>query len=173
LLQEFSMNTYLRLAAGLSCLSVLVLAAVALDPNDPFLSSFQSCWATRATPAEEIEHWNQLEEAVRRRREGKLLVAEEVIARRRSLAEAIERFRKLDRHWSILRIPHLKAALLGISEDESVGRNVLFFVQVVLVDRPDEAAAVVARLTKELQELLADHKKCPAAPDEARIESGR
>ena len=41
-----------------------------------------------------------------------------------------------------------------MSEDERGGRDVLYFVGLVLADRPDEAAAVADRLEKELQELL-------------------
>jgi hypothetical protein len=173
LVREFVMNKYLLLVAVVLCLGGLVLAAVALDTDGPLLRSFLDCLATRATPAEEIEHRKQLEDAVRRRREAKLQVAEEVIARRISLAEAMKQFRDVDQQWPDARLPPLKAEKLGMSEDEWDGRRVILYVPVVLVDRPYEADAVIARLEKELQELLADRQKHPAAPVEKPIEPSR
>ena len=41
------------------------------------------------------------------------------------------------------------------------------YVRRVLADRPEEAAAVVGRLEKELQQLLADRKKPGPASSEA------
>src|SRR5262249_28667691 len=104
--QEFPMKKYLRVAAGLSCLGVLILGAVALDPDGPLLSAFHGCAATRATLTEEIErkeHLKQWKEAVRRPRESKEHLAQEVIAQRRSLTEAMERFRALDQEWPLSR----------------------------------------------------------------------
>jgi hypothetical protein len=60
-----------------------------------------------------------------------------------------------------------------MSEDEWLVWGVLYYVEQVLADRPDEAAAVIARLEKELQEILADRKKRPAAPVEKPIERSR
>ena len=57
-----------------------------------------------------------------------------------------------------------------MSADEGAGRTVLYFVQLLLADRPAEAAAVVDRLEKELQQLLAERKKRPPAPAEQRTE---
>ena len=122
--------------------------------------------------AEEVarnEELDQREDAIRRRREVKAHVAEEVIAGRRSLAEAIERFRALDREWP----ENHRGPPFGVSENEWDGRNVLYFVRLVLADRPDEAAAVAGRLEKELQQLLADRKKHLPAPAEPRTERSR
>ena len=55
-----------------------------------------------------------------------------------------------------------------MSEDERGGRDVLYFVGLVLADRPDEAAAVADRLEKELQQLLAERNKRRLAPAEPR-----
>jgi hypothetical protein len=55
-----------------------------------------------------------------------------------------------------------------MSEDEWDGRTVIDQVRQVLADRPDEAAAVVGRLEKELQQLLAEREKRPPAPAEGR-----
>jgi hypothetical protein len=45
-----------------------------------------------------------------------------------------------------------------MSEDEWDGWAVISQVRQILADPPDEAAAVSARLEKELQKLLADRK---------------
>ena len=120
------------------------------DPND---------WASLAEEIARNEQLDEQEAALRRQRQAKRLVAAEVIAGRRSLAEAIEEFRALDREWPDFGpAPHWPADV-GMSADEGAGRNVLYFVRLVLADRPDEAAAVADRLEKELQKLLADRKK--------------
>jgi hypothetical protein len=171
------MGKLLRIAALLCCLGVLVLGAVALNPNGPLLSSFWGCTGRKNSLVEAFEESQRIapiKEASFRRLDTKKQIAEEVIARQRSLVEAMEQFRALDQEW-----PEVGSAVKkaqedrGISEDEWYGRNVLFFVQVVLLDRPDEAAAIRARLEKELQELLADRKKRPAAPVEKPIEGSR
>ena len=91
-------------------------------------------------------------------------MAEEVIARRRSLAEAIERFRALDREWPENHSGPRTPEDFGMSQDEWDGRAVLDYVRRVLADRPGEAAAVADRLEKELQQLLAERKKRLPAP---------
>jgi hypothetical protein len=57
-----------------------------------------------------------------------------------------------------------------MSEDERGGRDVLYFVGLVLADRPDEAAAVADRLEKEFQQLLADRNKHQPAPSHSLTE---
>jgi hypothetical protein len=163
------MCKFLRLAAGVCCLGVLALGVVHFDPA--CLINFpHSCDPdNRVSVADEVarhEHLNQQEAALRRQRQAKRTVAAEVIARRRSLAEAIEEFRALDREWPKLGPPPHWPADLGMSADEGGGRNVLYFVQLVLADRPAEAAAVAGRLEKELQKLLAEQKKFPPTPAE-------
>jgi hypothetical protein len=170
------MGKYLRLAAGVCCLGVLALCAVALDPA--FRLPFAHRWDPAETPslAEVIGRDEQLEErkeAIRLRREAKERVAEEVIARRQSLAEAIEQFRALDRQWPDCRPTPQSPEQLGMSQDEWDGHNVLDFVRQVLADRPDEAAAVAGRLEKELEELLASGKKRPLAPVDGRTGRSR
>jgi hypothetical protein len=157
-------------------LGVLVLGIVALNPNGPLLSAFLGCVGKRATLLEEMglqEQLDQGKDALRRRREAKWQVAEEVIARRRSLAEAIERFRALDRQGPPGRLEAQKIEDFRMSEDEWDYQRVINYVREILGDRPDEADAVIARLEKELQELLADRKKRPAAPVEKPIEPSR
>jgi hypothetical protein len=116
---------------------------------------------------------DQWKEAMRHRREAKAHVAEEVIAGRRSLAEAIELFRALDREWTENHRGPRTPEDFGMSEDEWDGRNVLDYVRRVLADRPDEAAAVAGRLEKELQQLLADRKKSRPTPADPRTEGSR
>ena len=170
------MSKFLRLAALVSCLGVLVLGAIALDPDGPLLSSFWGCSAGRPSLAEEIaqrERLDRLQEATLRRLNAIEQIAEEVIARRRSLAEAMEQFRALDQEWPQFGLGAEKAKALGISEDEWVGRRVIGWVRTVLDGRPDEAAAVVGRLEKELQELLEARKKRRPAPADPRTEQSR
>jgi hypothetical protein len=170
------MSKFLRLAAGVLCLGVLALGVVVFDPA--CLSNFPHRWDPdkKASLVEEIarnEQLDQREDAIRRRREAKAHVAAEVIARRRSLAEAIEQFRALDQEWPEFRSAPQTSEELGISADEWGGRDVLYFVRQVLVDRPDEAAAVADRLEKELRELLADRTKRPPAPADPGTERSR
>ena len=163
------MSKFLRLTAGVCCLGVLALGVVVFDPA--CLITFPDRWDPdkRASMAEEIarnEQLDQQEAALRRQRQAKRRVAAEVIAGRLSLAEAIEQFRALDREWPELPSAPQTAEELGISAEEWSGRDVLYFVQLVLSDRPDEAAAVAGRLEKELQQLLAERTKHPPAPAE-------
>ena len=165
------MGKFLRVAALLCCLGVLVLGTIALDPNGPVLSSFRGCAGGGTTLGEAIgdqEHLNQKHEALRRRREAKWHMAEEVMAGRLSLEEAMERFHALDQEWLPDRVR--KRASLGMSRDEWDGGRVLFYVLLVLQSRRDEGNPVLARLKKELQELLADRKKRRPAPVEKPVE---
>jgi hypothetical protein len=163
------MGKFLRLAAGACCLGLLALCAVAFDPACPL--TFPPRWDSAKSPSlaeaigrnEQLDRWK---EAMRDRREAKERVAKEVIARRKSLAEAMEHFRALDRQWppSHPWLRHQTPEDLGMSEDEWDGRAVIDQVRQVLAGRPDEADAVAGRLEKKLQQLLADHKKHPPAP---------
>ena len=161
------MSKLIRLAAAVLCLGVLALGTAALDPACRLLSSFGGCSANRGSVAEHIgrnEELDQWKEAMRHRREVKAHVAAEVIAGRRSLAEAIEQFRALDREWPENHRGPRTPEDFGMSQDEWDGRNVLDYVRRVLADRPAEATAVADRLEKELQQLLADRKKRLPAP---------
>src|SRR5262249_32935129 len=138
--QKLAMNKYLRVAAVVSCLGVLVLGAVALDPAGPLLSSFQGCAAKRLSMAElnaQSEQLKRREEAWLRRIEAKERIAQEVIAGRRSLAEAMKRFHTLDQEWPPFSPGAPKAQVPEISEDGWDGRIVLIYVRRVLADRPE------------------------------------
>jgi hypothetical protein len=155
------MSKYLRLAAGVLCFGVLALSVVLFDPACPLTFPPQGDSTKRHSLAEEVqrnEELDQREAAIRRRREAKVQVVKEVIARRQSLAEAIEQFRTWDRQWpenASIQTPED----FGMSADEWDGRAVLDHVRQVLADRPNEVAAVASRLEKELQKLLAERKK--------------
>jgi hypothetical protein len=83
------------------------------------------------------------------------------------LAEAIAQFQDLDRAWPPRTwLPKMTPEDRGMSLDEWDGRDVLRFVQLVVADRPAEAAAVIGRLEKELQQLLSAQKKRLPAPAE-------
>jgi hypothetical protein len=172
------MGKFLRATALFSCLGLLLLGTIALDPNGPLLSSFRGCSAGRTSltlpeALEQSEQIDRFEEASLRRLDTKKRIAEEVIAGQKSLAEAMAQFRALDQEWPKFGSASMTRQDLGISEDEWDGRGVIVTVRNVLTHRPDEAAAVVARLEKELQELLAGRKKRPAAPLEKPVEQSR
>jgi hypothetical protein len=163
------MSKFLRLAAVVLCVGVLVLGVVYLDPACPL--TYPTPWNAeiRSSMADDLarrEHLKQLHEASLRRIEDKWQIAKEVIAGQRSLAEAMEQFRDLDRQWPDLRGGISKPEDLWMSEDEWDGRAVIAQVRQVLAERPDEAAAVADRLEKELQQLLAAQKKRPPASAE-------
>jgi hypothetical protein len=165
------MGKFLRLAAVACCLGLLALGVVYFDPACPL--TYPALWDPGRTDSltDQItsrEQLKQLREASFRRIEAKWRIAEEVIAGRRSLAEAIERFRDLDRQWPDIRAGAERHELLWMSEDEWDGRAVIEQVRQVLADRPDEAAAVAGRLEKKLQQLLAAKQKRPPAPAEPR-----
>jgi hypothetical protein len=120
------------------------------------------------------EKLQEMHDATHRRLQAKRQVAEEVIARRRSLAEAIEQFQVLDQEWSSTRFRNRTPEELGMSEEyEWDGRLVIDQVRQILVNRPAEAAEVAGRMEKELQELLATRKKRRLAPAEPRTERSR
>jgi hypothetical protein len=170
------MTKLLRLAAGILCLGVLALGVVVFDFACPRTDPSSNDPNRRSSMAEEVarhEQLDQLAEAIRRRREAKRQVVEEMIARRRSLDEAIEQFRALDRQWPELGIWITRHEAVLLSPDEWAGRDVLYVVQLLLMDRPDEAAAVAGRLEKEQRELLADRTKRRPGPDDPRTEQSR
>ena len=159
------MNNLIRLTFGFLCLGVLAFGICVSHLGCPLR------WDSGKSPslAEERGREAKLQqsfEALRRQRQAKRQVAQEVMARRRSLAQAIAQFQALDRDWPEGRLRFQKPQDFGMSEEEWDGRSVIYFVQQVLAERPDEAAKVVGRLEKELQELLAKRKKRHPAPVE-------
>ena len=163
------MSKLLRFAAGVLCIVVLALGVVFFDPS--CLLTYPAPWDPdrRDSMAEMLarsEQLKQLHEASYRRLGAKWQIAREVIAGRRSLAEAMGLFQDLDRQWPDIRTGMKKPEDLWMSEDEWDGRAVIEQVRQVLADRPDEAAAVAGRLEKEFQKLLAEQKKRPPTPAE-------
>jgi hypothetical protein len=163
------MNKLICLTSGVLCLGVLAVGITVSDLVCP------SRWdgGIRSSLAEELQREAKLKQwhdVMRRRVEARRQVAEEVIARRRSLAEAIEQFQALDRDWPYNRFSFQTPEEVGMSEYEWDGRSVIYQIREVLFNRPDEAAEVTARLEKELAELLAARKKCSPAPAAPRTE---
>jgi hypothetical protein len=158
------MNKVIRLTSGFLCLGVLGGVILASDLTCPLR------WDGGNNPSLTEERGREkklqeMHEATHRRLEAKRQVAGEVIARRRSLAEAIEQFQALDQEWSSIPFRNRTPEELGVSEEyEWDGQLVIDQVRQVLVNCPDEAAEVVGRLEKELQELLAARKKRRPAP---------
>jgi hypothetical protein len=166
------MNQLIRPAFGFLCLGLLALGITVSQLACPLR------WNGGKRPSLAEESGREAEmkqafEALRRQREAKRQVAQEVIARRRSLAEAIEQFRILDRQWPEGRLRFQTPKDFGMSEYEWDGRSVIYWVRQVLADRPDEAVEVVGRLEKELQELLEARKKRRPAPADPRTEQSR
>jgi hypothetical protein len=170
--RSFPMSKFLPLAAGLSCVGVLVLSVIALDHPVPSRFVFLGCTADRISPAEETGRSAQIDrarEAFSRRVQAREQIAEDVIAQRRSLAEAMKLFQDLDQDWPQLGPGSPVNQSLGLSEDEWYGRGVIRYVAWALFKHPDEAAAVVTRLENELQELLTDRtKRRPASAEASR-----
>jgi hypothetical protein len=167
------MGKFLRLAAGACCLGVLALGVFTFDPTCLPTASLPGDADRRLSMAEEValrERLNQQQEAIRQRDEAKRKIAAEVIARWKSLAEAIEQFRALNQQWPPFPRPEpIIIRAYGMSEEEWDGREVFRFVQLVLADHPDEAAAVVGRLEKELRQLLSERaKRRPALAERSR-----
>jgi hypothetical protein len=165
------MNTFIRFVTVNLCLGVLALGIVIVDLVGRLTGPPQRDLNQQVTLTEELartERLSQLREASFRRVDSKRLVAEEVIAGRRSLAEAIEEFRDLDRQWpdvsAGIKIPEHE----WMSEDEWYGRAVIGQVRQVLADRPDEAATVIGRLEKELRLVLAAVSGAATSPRPAR-----
>jgi hypothetical protein len=171
-IQELPMKKLIRLTFGLLCLGVLAMGITVSHHACP------SHWdgGKRASLAEELGREANLKESfevLRRQRQAKRQVAQEVIAQRRSLAQAIEQFRALDRDWPEGRLRFQTPQDFGMSEYEWDGRSVIYFVRQVLADRPGEATKVVGCLEKELHELLQARKKRHPAPADPRTEGSR
>ena len=138
------MNPLIRTATIAIVVSVLAVCVVSLrfacTPAD--LSAIRS--AIRRN--EELEH---LREATFRRLEARRRVVREVIDRRCTLAEALERFEELDQEWPDYR--EVDSRLRALGSREWSYRRILVIVEEILHDRPEEASAVLRRLEKEYQ----------------------
>ena len=165
------MRKILSLATGFVCLGLLALAVFAFDParlpHHP-LSERNRSLPTWVDLLDREAQLKQEREDLNRYVEAKKQVAKKVIEGQRSLAEAIDDFRKLDQVWTSLSTQERALLDLRISEEEWLGRNVIYFACRVLTDRPDEAAAVADRLEKELQQLLDDRMKRRPEPENPR-----
>jgi hypothetical protein len=170
------MNKFLPLATGTLCLGLLALAVFVFNPACQPHHPFGGKNFSLPTWAEILDREAQLiqeREDLNRYVEAKKQVAKKVIEGQRSLAEAIDDFRKLGQLGTSPSIQERALLDLRISEEEWLGRNVIYFACRVLADRPDEAAAVADRLEKELQKLVADRKKQPPLLADPEIEPAR
>jgi hypothetical protein len=164
---------FLSLASGIVCMGLLSLAVFVFDPAClphkllPEKNASQQTWVELLKRKERLD---QLEEELNRYWKSKRQVAEQVIAGQRSLAEAVEEFRSLDKSLFSASRQEQGLMVMTMSEIELSGRDVIALARRVLADHPDEAAAVADRLEKELQKLLADQKKTRSAPSDLRTE---
>jgi hypothetical protein len=148
LLAGFSVMALVLLAAGVACPEGL--AALGLDFAD-FREQLDSLANGKQRSRELDEQMNRISA----RRAISEQITRALIAERLSLAEAATRFRKLpdfdQAFWKALR--RLEK---GSSDDECLARHLIGWVRVVLQSegRADEAAAISARLEKELQDSL-------------------
>jgi hypothetical protein len=170
------MSKYLPLATAFLCLGLLALIVFVFDPSClphyPLLEKnpLQPTWTEIFARKEKLQ---QLEKDLNHYGGAKEQVVKDVIAGRRSLAEAIDEFRKLDQPWISAGYEELTLKTLRTSEVEWRGRSVISFARRVLADRPDEAVAVAGRLEKELQKLVADRTKQPPMLANPRIKPAR
>jgi hypothetical protein len=102
------------------------------------------------------EYLKQMRFASDRRRDALRRVVEELIAERCTLAEAMTRFRALDREWpDYSTAPPFDPAPEAL--EEKIYQKILSFVEFILKDRPEEAKAVADRLEREYQALGFSH----------------
>jgi hypothetical protein len=118
------------------------------------------------------EDLEQRQRATARRLEAMQQVVQELIAQRRTLAEAIARFQEVDHEWPEYTAKLQKRFGREWSGEEKAYRFILSTVQDLLRDRPEEAAAVIGRLEKEYQQLQAG-KRTPSTVKTERIEPSR
>jgi hypothetical protein len=135
------MNPLIRTATIAIVVSVLAVCVVSLR---------FACPPVDLSAIRRNEELEQLREATFRRLEARRRVVREVIDRRCTLAEAVERFEELDQEWPDYREVDPRIRALGSREEWSY-RRILVIVEEILHDRPEEASAVLRRLEKEYQ----------------------
>jgi hypothetical protein len=144
---------------AVTVLSVVIVAGYVLY-------SRASRSALHASLVEELERGQEIVQAkdtVERNWQTKLEVAEEVIAGRLSVAEALEQFRTLYRQQfpPVTRQSVMKERKM--SEDEWLGDMFLYFVDQVLLERPDQKAST--RIKQEVQQVVAERRQKRSAAD--------
>jgi hypothetical protein len=95
-----------------------------------------------------------------------------VIAQRCSLSEALTRSQELEREWPGYTARQSMSHGREWPNPERRYRCITLRVEVILKDRPEEAAAVLRRLEKEYQQLQAGKHTPSTAPTE-RTERSR
>jgi hypothetical protein len=168
------MSKFLPAAVSVLGLAVLVLGILAFNPTWLPIASLQEDTNGISMTDESVRRLglNEQLETLHRRRETKLQIAGEVIARECSLAEAVDQYRDLNRQWPPTPCPdRLLLQGLGMSsEEEWNAQEVLYFARVALADHSYEMAVEVSRLEKELQQLLVERKKQSTVPTDARTD---
>ncbi len=144
------MNALLRLAVAALVLVALPVCAFGLRlAHDPAgLVGLRDVMQS----AHRDEELQRLERATHRRLESQRQVVQEVIARRRSLGEALASFRELEREWP----DYLEVSRRAWpSAEERHYQCITAIVQGLLYHRPEEAAAALHRLEEEYRQLRA------------------
>ncbi len=107
------------------------------------------------------EELQGLRQATFRRLASQRRVVQEVIARRRSLGEALAAFRDLEREWP----DYLEVSRRAWpSEEERHYQCITGMAQSLLGERPAEAAAALRRLEQEYRQLRAGRPAVSATP---------
>ena len=130
-----------------------------------------ACTSADLSAVHRNEELEQLREATFSRVEVRQRVVRQVIDRRRTLAEALERFQELDREWPDFS-GQASEARAGRTEDEWAYQHILVIVEESLRERPEKAAAVLRRLEKEYRQLHAD-RQTPSTGATERTEQSR
>ncbi|HEY7312648.1 MAG TPA: hypothetical protein VH643_25005 [Gemmataceae bacterium] len=139
------MNTSIRTAIVAVVVSVLAVCVFSLR---------FACTPADLSAIHRNEKLEQLRAATFRRVEVRQRMVRELIDRRRTLAEAIERLEELDREWPDYSEASPRVPALGTREERSY-RYIRADAEEILRDRPEEAAAVLRRLEEEYQQLRA------------------
>lgn len=111
------------------------------------------------------EDLRRLERATLDRSKARRQVAQEVLARRCSLGEALARFVELEREWPDYATPLTEVMRRAwASEEERQYRLLTNVVEELLAERPEEAAAALRRLEEDYRQLGAGRPSPSAAP---------
>lgn len=99
----------------------------------------------------------RLEKAIKRRDESQCQAVQELLSQRRTLAETLQHFQELHRHWPDL---NALARVAGVKEsDEAIAyRLILNYVEMILSGQSEELPVVLRRLKNDYQQLQNDRQ---------------
>jgi hypothetical protein len=113
------------------------------------------------------EEIHRLERAMLRRHQAMRQAAQACIAQRCTLAETIQRWQELEQEMG-QELPFYSVILrqhpIPTSDEERHYGGILANIEAILRGQPEELAAVLRRLEKEYQQLLADRNRPSAMP---------